>query len=141
VRFWDASAIIPLVLAETSSTTQLAILATDEALAVWWGTRIECNSAIARRVREGEVAGSALPQVRQLLGRLLTRADELRPSEELRMRAERLLDIHPLRAADSLQLAAGLLWAQERPAGREFVCLDGRLREAARREGFSIIPT
>ena len=50
------------------------------------------------------------------------------------------LSIHPLRTADALQLAAALIWAQESPQGLEFVCLDQNLREAAPREGFSILP-
>ena len=100
------------------------------------------NSAIARRVREGEVAGfGSIRKSVSYLGDCLPGPTSYGPARSYECGAERLLDIHPLRAADSLQLAAGLLWAQERPAGREFVCLDGRLREAARREGFSIIPT
>jgi len=55
-------------------------------------------------------------------------------------RAERLLEIHPLNAADALQLAFALAWCQERPQGRAFICLDGKLREAARREGFRLLP-
>ncbi len=47
---------------------------------------------------------------------------------------------HPLSAADALQLAAGLLWADGRPAHHDFVCLDQRLREAAQREGFRVLP-
>lgn len=67
-------------------------------------------------------------------------ATEVRPSDEVRARAMRLLSIHPLRAADALQLAAALVWCRERTAGAGFVCLDGRLREAAGREGFEVLP-
>jgi hypothetical protein len=38
------------------------------------------------------------------------------------------------------QLAAALVWCEEQSAGEVFVCLDDRLREAARREGFSLLP-
>ena len=65
---------------------------------------------------------------------------EVLPGNELRENASRTLSIHPLRAADSLQLAAALVWAGGNPTGFEFVCLDDRLREAADREGFSIFP-
>jgi hypothetical protein len=47
---------------------------------------------------------------------------------------------HPLRAADALQLGAALVWCEEQSHGEVFVCLDARLREAARREGFSLAP-
>jgi len=62
------------------------------------------------------------------------------PGDQLRDRAHRLLAVHALRAADALQLAAALVWADERPAGLEFVSLDDRLGEAARREGFRVVP-
>ncbi len=58
----------------------------------------------------------------------------------LRERALRLLSSHHLRAADSLQLAAALVWAREQPRGRVFISLDSRLGEAARREGFTVLP-
>jgi len=61
-------------------------------------------------------------------------------SQEVRRLAVRSVRIHQLRAGDALQLAAGLLWAEDRPGGREFVSLDDRLAEAARLEGFSVLP-
>jgi hypothetical protein len=48
--------------------------------------------------------------------------------------------VHPLRAADALQLAAALVWVEEQPHGEGFVSLDGRLRDAAAREGFTLVP-
>lgn len=38
-----------------------------------------------------------------------------------------------------LQLAAALVWAGKAPKGHQFVCLDQRLREAARKEGFTLL--
>jgi hypothetical protein len=65
---------------------------------------------------------------------------EVLPSEILRRRSERLLAVHALRATDAFQLAAALPWSRGEPAARAFVSLDERLREAARREGFRILP-
>jgi hypothetical protein len=65
---------------------------------------------------------------------------EVQPVEAVRLRAERLLSIHPLRAADALQLASALIWAQETPGGLGFVCLDQNLREGALKEGFAVLP-
>ncbi|TCJ16468.1 hypothetical protein E0L93_10140 [Rubrobacter taiwanensis] len=59
----------------------------------------------------------------------------MQPTNRLRSLAERLLAVHPLCAADALQLAAALRWCENNPAGREFVCLDDRLREAATKGG------
>ena len=66
--------------------------------------------------------------------------DTLSPSDELRRRAARLLAVHPLRAADALQLAAALLWCEEQPHGEGLVSLDAKLRDAAAKEGFSVLP-
>lgn len=65
---------------------------------------------------------------------------EVQPSDEVRHRVLRLLRVHALRAADALQLAAALTWCRERPSGAGLVCLDGRLRDAAAREGFNVLP-
>jgi len=48
--------------------------------------------------------------------------------------------VHSLRAADSFQLAAALIWAEENPQGLDLVCLDQNLREAAFKEGFAVLP-
>lgn len=68
------------------------------------------------------------------------KSTEVQPSNMVRQRAERLLMVHSLKAADSLQLAAALTWAEEVPKGLHLVCLDQNLREAALKEGFSLLP-
>jgi predicted nucleic acid-binding protein len=65
---------------------------------------------------------------------------EIQPGEGVRQRAERALMVHPLRAADALQLAAALVWAEDAPRGLELVCLDANLAEAAAKEGFTVLP-
>lgn len=110
----------------------------DEDVVVWWTTRIECLSALSRRKREGVLSSSGEGQARAVLSVLAEAWSEVQPIEMVRIRAERLLSIHPLRAADALQLAAALIWAREMPRGFDFVCLDQNLREAALKEGFSI---
>lgn len=65
---------------------------------------------------------------------------EVSPSLQVRNSAERLLRVHTLRAAGSLQLAAALVASERNPEVLEFVCLDDRLSDAARREGFDVLP-
>lgn len=65
---------------------------------------------------------------------------EMQPTERLRSLAERILTVHALKAADALQLAAALRWCEGEPEGRDFLYLNGRLWEAARKEGFSLVP-
>jgi predicted nucleic acid-binding protein len=61
------------------------------------------------------------------------------PSDAIREAAVRFLRVHPLRAADALQLAAAFLAAERRPSSLEMVTLDDRLAAAARKEGFALI--
>jgi len=79
-------------------------------------------------------------QASHLLDRLAGYWSELTAGEEVRDQAVRMLGLHPLRAADALQLAAALVWADRRPLRRHLTCLDDRLRDAARREGFIVLP-
>ncbi len=140
MRFWDSSAIIPLCLKERASEAVKSLMKDNEDIVVWWTTYIECLSALSRRQREGVLTSGDAGKARAVLSALAAAWSEVQPTEMVRLRAERLLSIHPLRAADALQLAAALVWAQETPRGLEFVCLDQNLRESSLKEGFSIQP-
>jgi len=140
MRFWDSSAIIPICLKERASEAVKVLMKDDEDIVVWWTTYIECLSALSRRQREGVLTSGDIGKARAILSTLAAAWSEVQPTEMVRLRAERLLSTHPLRAADALQLAAALVWAQERPRGLEFVCLDQNLRESSLKEGFSIQP-
>ena len=65
---------------------------------------------------------------------------EIVPSEKVRNLAETLPDAYGLRTLDSCQLAAALVWCNEKPNGRFFVCDDTKLSVAARKAGFSVKP-
>lgn len=138
MRFWDTSAIVPLLVEERRSTTALDELRRDPELVVWWATEVECLSAVARHERDGDVtaAGSL-----EAIGRLTSMAAawrEIQPVVRVRQIAGRLLRTHALRAADALQLAAAIVAAEERPASLGFVTFDQRLADAASREGFVV---
>ena len=140
MKFWDSSAIIPLCLKEQMSEMLKRLTKSDEDLIVGWATRVECLSALSRRRREGMLNTDAELKAKAILSVLSAEWSEVQPSELVRQRAERLLSIHSLRSADAFQLAAALIWAQESPPGLEIVCLDQNLREAAHKEGFTILP-
>jgi predicted nucleic acid-binding protein len=140
MRFWDSSAIIPLCLSEPRTNRLKKLTEGDTALVVWWATLVECDAAFARLRREAVLTRAEEDNARHFVRLLLVEWTEIEPSREVREQAGRVLLLHPLRAADSLQLAAALVWANRRPAGHEFVSLDQRLREAAHREGFTIQP-
>lgn len=140
MRFWDSSALVPLLVSETTTDSQRQLLVEDQDIAFWWGAEPECHSALNRRFREGALLIEELQYSRQLLRGILARSLEIVPTGALKALACRLLAVHPLRAADALQLAASLEWAQGNPVGREMVCLDDRLRQAAQQEGFTVTP-
>ena len=140
MKFWDTSAIVPLCVQEPTSVTVQEILIADPSAVVWWGTRIECISALMRQVREGSLTPTDEQAARHVLHILTQSWTEIQPSEALRDTAERLLALHPLRAADALQLASAILWCQGITAGQSFVAFDRRLRDASYREGFTVLP-
>jgi predicted nucleic acid-binding protein len=139
MRFWDASAIVPLVMTEASTEHLQALAARDPAMLVWWGTEVECASALARLEREGAVDEPAVIQAFDRLTQLAGGWHEVDPSDAVREAAVRFLRVHPLRAADSLQLAAAFVAAERRPASLEVITLDDRLSAAARKEGFVVV--
>jgi predicted nucleic acid-binding protein len=141
VRFWDTSAIVPLCVAEPRSATVKTFLVNDPAVVVWWGTRTECVSALMRRTREGGLNATGERLARQVLQTLAKSWTEILPNDSLRGSAERLLAVHPLRAADAFQLAAALQWCQRQTQNMHLVSFDSRLREAAYKEGFTFLPS
>jgi predicted nucleic acid-binding protein len=139
VKFWDASAIVPLLVTETSSRRLQSIATQDPAMLVWWGSEVECVSALARLERDAALDAGTIELA---LGRLRQLADawhEIEPSDLVRETAARFLRVHPLRAADAVQLAAAFWAAERRPASLEIVTLDERLATAARKEGFAVL--
>ena len=105
MRFWDSSALLPLVSEETFSDVVAGLLRSDDEIVVWWGTWVE-----------------------------------RRPTDDTRLLAMLVSKRHPLKAADSLQIAAALRWCEGETDGTAFVCLDERLRIAALDEGFDVLP-
>jgi predicted nucleic acid-binding protein len=138
LRAWNGSAIVPLIVTEASTERLLASAAQDPVMCVWWATEVECASALSRLEREGALADSAMTAAVERLERLAESWNEVQPTAALRGIARRLLRVHPLRAADSLQLAAAIIASEGRPSSLNIVTLDERLASAARREGFSV---
>ena len=138
MRFWDSSALVPLLVEEPSSGARRSLHESDPVIVVWWGSLVECESALASfRRRPGNDSAPVQAAVAGLED-LAQNWIEVPPEDQIRSRARRLLRVHPLRAADALQLAAALVAAAEEPADLELVCGDARLSAAARQEGFVV---
>jgi uncharacterized protein len=139
VRFWDTSALVPLLAEQEASAELRRLFAEDPEVAAWWGTPVECASAAARLRREELFGLDEEEAFLELLERLEAGWFEILPSGPLRDEARRLLRIHSLRAADALQLAAAVIWAGP-SRRRDLVTLNERLALAARIEGFRVLP-
>lgn len=137
--FWDSSAILPLLVEESTTPSALDYYSDNPTIVAWWGTPVECASALARLERESKLTSSEVTQALDQLAALQAAWHEVQPLDGVRQIAQRLLRLHPLRAADALQLAAALLVCEHRPQGWQFVSLDARLSQAAEREGFRVI--
>ncbi len=136
VVYWDASALVPLVVRERTTQDYLTV-ARESGVVTWWGSYLECVSAIARQARDG-TAPAQVAESYRLLEQLAGEWREIGPSNRLRQAATRLLKTHVLRAGDALQLGAAIVASGFEPYAIRFITEDKRLREAAEREGFVV---
>ena len=140
MRFWDSSALVPLLVRQGGSAEADRWLAEDPEVVTWTLTPVEIVSALRRLVRDGELGEREARQAEDLADELLGRTHVVADVERVKGIAIRLLRVHGLRAADSLQLAAALLWADGAPSGLVVHTHDRRLATAAEREGFVVRP-
>ncbi|MCC7123625.1 MAG: PIN domain-containing protein [Acidobacteria bacterium] len=137
--FWDTSAIVPLCCFQAQSSQARRTARAYGRQVAWWATVVEAVSVFNRLLRENALTVTGRQQALTRLDYLRQRWHEMQPSARVRSEAERLLAVHPLRAADALQLAAALEWCGHTPRGRRFVGADDALGQAAESEGFSVI--
>jgi uncharacterized protein len=139
MRFWDSSAIVPLIVEEKRSRACRLLRRADPTMIVWTLSRTEIVSALQRLTREGHLEKKELPTALRRLDRLSRAWVEVDAVDPVRERAERALAVHTLTAADALQLGAALVAVRDRPKHRAFVTADTRLAEAAAAEGFEVL--
>ena len=139
MRFWDSSALVPLVFDEPASEAMRRLAGEDEDTVIWAFTSVELLSALARLDRSSQGLDDLLGGVRRDALDLVRRCRPVTLMDAVRQRAERLVSVHALSAADALQLAAALVVSREQPETLEFVTLDKVLARAARLEGFAVV--
>lgn len=139
MRFWDSSALVPLLIEEKHSDACRIVFRTDSAQIVFCLSRIEILSALWRRYREKLLDEGDIWRAEARLESLANRWTEVHSLTRVREASEVLLRKHPLRAADSLQLGACIAIFGHRRRDREFVVLDDVLAEAAHSEGFNVV--
>jgi len=139
MKFWDSSAVVPLICREKQTAAMIALYTADTDMLVWAFTRTEILSALCRKAREDALPRNRFDEAVSRLEALEADWTENIDYEAVRERAGRLLALHPLSAADALQLAAALVAVEEKTRGFAFVTLDDSLAQAAAREGFAVI--
>lgn len=139
MRFWDTSAIVPLLITEPESDSMRKTLAEDVTIATAAIVAVEITSALWRRRHRGEVSASAHHDAEVIFADLSFRWREIVQSPTVTEVALRVLTRHPLKALDALQLASAIVLAPA-PGLLPFVTLDKKLAAAARAEGFPVLP-
>lgn len=138
MRFWDSSALVPLLVREETTDFRQDQYDADPVTVVWFGTLAEIESSLFRRQRDGQLPAPAESAARRRLSKIAEQWIEVSPTHEVRDRAIRLLRMHQLRAADAFQLAAALVFCREQTQHLPFLTSDTRLRQAAELEGFTV---
>ncbi|MBI5628106.1 MAG: type II toxin-antitoxin system VapC family toxin [Candidatus Rokubacteria bacterium] len=138
MRFWDSSAVVPLLVEQEPSHRVSAWAAEDDALVLWTLTPVEVVSALRRLVRERTLDEAVARRAEDRMDELVRACHVIIDVDAVKSLATRLLRLHPLRAFDAMQLGAALHWAEGHPQGRPFLTLDARLALAAQREGFAV---
>jgi predicted nucleic acid-binding protein len=100
-------------------------------------TEVEVASALMRRWREGSFGTAERDRALAALVADLGALTIVEIAPPLTSRARRLLERHPLRAGDAVQLASCLLLRDATGGPVAFAAFDARLNEAARAEGLT----
>jgi len=136
VRFWDTSALLPLFVEEPATESCAALLSADSSVIVWEGTSVELLSALSRYRRHSSGFDDLWPSVRHEILQRWGSWSRVADLAKASLRAQRLVNVHPLKAGDAFQLAAALVACEDQPQRLHFVTRDGTLATAARLEGF-----
>jgi uncharacterized protein len=140
MRFWDSSALVPLLIREPWSGSVRRLLADDGDIVASTITPIEIQSALWRRRHHGEMAADQHIVAEETFARLSESWLEIDDTVEVRQVAMDLITRHVLRAADALQLGTAIIASNGAPGSLPFVTLDLDLAAAARAEGFTVLP-
>jgi predicted nucleic acid-binding protein len=138
VRFWDSSAVVPLLVEQAASSRASTWLSDDAGIVLWTLTPVEVVSALRRLVRERALEEAIALRAEDRLAEIIRVSHLVVDVESVKWRAARLLRLHALLAFDALQLGAALHWAEGHPQERTLHTLDERLAVAAEREGFRV---
>jgi uncharacterized protein len=131
MRYFDASALVKRYVREKGSSKVQRLLAADVP-ATSRLSAVEIASAVERRVREGALSGEDRNRILAALDRDMTAMLVVEITAAVITGARLLLQRHPLRAGDAIQLASCLHLQEQVEEDLTFVGFDDRLLTAAR---------
>ena len=132
ITYLDASSLVKYFIEEEGSADVRALvesaLPTTSRLSA-----VEITSAICRRWREGQLSETARDQALERLEEVLAELYIIELTPEITESAQQLLQLHPLRAGDAIQLASYLAVKNRTGKTVLFSAFDHRLNETANR--------
>ncbi len=136
--YFDTSALLKFYIQEEGSevVTDLIQNLGDDGISILDITLLELRSAVRRRERQRDMSEREANRIIDKIHRderlvYLVQSLDSSVTEE----AIRILDTHPLKTLDALQLAGCLIISRDMLEPPTFVCADTRLVNAARLEG------
>jgi len=139
MRFWDSSALIPLMIAEAESAHMRQLLMEDGSIATASITPLEIASVLWRRRHAGMLDVAAHHDADVTFAEVSARWTEVTHTPRVVQAAIDLVTRQPLRSLDALHLASAIVMT-DMPSDLAFVTLDRNLAAAARAEGFAVLP-
>ena len=140
--YLDTSALLKLYIEEDGSDRVTRVMedAEDGQVVILDLTKVEARSAVRRREREGDIAAGDADRVLRQIEDDASSNFLVQPSTSAVIEeAARLIDRHPLRAYDALQLAGCLVVREGMPEPVTFICADARLCKVATNEGLATL--
>ena len=136
IRFFDASALAKRYVEEPHAG-EIRRLLSEGIPAASRLSEVEITSALIRRWRDGDLPEGERDRALDAVKEDFTALTVVELVPEVAALAGRLLLSHRLRAGDAVQLASCLYLKKKIGRAIEFVAFDGRLGEAAGREGLA----
>ena len=90
--FWDSSALVAYLVEEKRSAEIVPLFVHDDAIVIWWGTPVECVSALERRRREG-LAPDLFNEGRQRLEEAIVLAQQVPAFDSVRALAIEIVSL------------------------------------------------
>ena len=132
--FADSSAFAKRYIADEQSEELDELLQRATSLAVSVLCLPEIISALCRRRRERFITNSQYQTAKTALESDLEDAAVVQIVDDVLLRSIALLEVHPLRASDAIQVASALLWGADK-----FASADARQCAAAKASGLDVI--